>query len=235
VTRADGSAAFEGLDPQGLSPAEVQARLDASRTAQPLLILRDDRRQQRIVVLDPARQCTIGRSTEVDVALSWDPKVSRVHALLECIAGAWTVSDDGLSTNGTFCNRERVRGRRRLADGDALRVGHTTIVFRDPAVAARVQTIGTGSVGSASLSATQHRVLVALSRPYLAGGSFAVPATNQDIAQEIGLGVDAVKAHLRVLFQKFGIQHLPQNQKRGRLVEIAVQGGAVSERDLLQS
>ena len=235
MTRADGSAAFEGLDPHGLSPAEVQARLDASRTGQPLLILRDDQRQQRIVLLDPARQFTIGRSADVDVALVWDPKVSRVHAVLECIGGAWTVSYDGLSRNGTFCNRERVRGRRRLADGDAVRVGHTAIVFRDPGAAARLQTIGTGSVGSARLSPTQHEVLVALCRPYLTGGTFAVPATNQDIAAEIGLGVDAVKSHLRVLFQKFGIQHLPQNQKRGRLVEIAVQGGAVSERDLVRS
>ena len=47
--------------------------------------------------------------------------------------------------------------------------------------------------------------------------------------------LNAVKAHLRVLFQKFGIQHLAQNQKRGRLVELAMQGGAVSERDLTRS
>ena len=226
---------FEDLDPHGLSPADVRARLEASRTAQPLLILRDDRRRQRIVQLDPARRFTIGRDPDVDVALCWDPRVSRVHALLDCIGGAWTVSDDGLSRNGTFCNRERVRGRRRLADGDTLHLGHTTIVFRDPA-AARAQTISTGAVGSASLSATQHQVLIALSRPYLTGGSsFALPATNQEIAAEIGLGVDAVKAHLRVLFQKFGIQHLPQNQKRGRLVELAIKGGAVSERDFVRS
>jgi pSer/pThr/pTyr-binding forkhead associated (FHA) protein len=226
---------LEDLDPHGLSPAEVQARLDASRGARPLLILRDDRRQQRIVPLDTTRPLTIGRNPDVDVALSWDPKVSRVHALLECIGGAWTVSDDGLSSNGTFCNRERVRGRRRLVDGDTLHLGHTAIVFRDPAVAARAQTISTSAVGSASLSATQHQVLVALSRPYLTSSTFALPATNQDIGDEIGLGVDAVKAHLRVLFQKFGIQHLPQNQKRGRLVELAMQGGAVSERDLTPS
>ena len=45
------------------------------------------------------------------------------------------------------------------------------------------------------------------------------------------LSVDAVKGHLRALFSKFGIEHLPQNEKRLRLVERALQAGLVSERD----
>ena len=44
----------------------------------------------------------------------------------------WAVSDDGLSTNGTYCNGERVRGRRRLRDGDQLRVGRSLVAFRAP-------------------------------------------------------------------------------------------------------
>ena len=44
--------------------------------------------------------------------------------------------------------------------------------------------------------------------------------------------VDAVKAHLRSLFQRFGIEHLPQNQKRSRLVAEALQSGVVATRDL---
>ena len=40
--------------------------------------------------------------------------------------------------------------------------------------------------------------------------------------------VDAVKGHLRALFEKFGIGDLPQNQKRVRLVEL----GAAQRRDL---
>jgi hypothetical protein len=44
--------------------------------------------------------------------------------------------------------------------------------------------------------------------------------------------VDAVKAHLRVLFEKFGVSHLPQNEKRLRLVEAAFHSGVVTERDL---
>ena len=35
------------------------------------------------------------------------------------------------------------------------------------------------------------------------------PATNQQIAEELFLSVDAVRTHLRVLFAKFGIERLP--------------------------
>ena len=75
------------------------------------------------------------------------------------------------------------------------------------------------------LTDTQHRILVALSRPARAGNGFAPPATNQEIAGEVFLSVDAVKAHLRTLYRKFGIEDLPQNQKRARLVELVVEGG----------
>jgi hypothetical protein len=44
--------------------------------------------------------------------------------------------------------------------------------------------------------------------------------------------VDAVKTHLRALFGKFGIEDLPQNQKRVRLVELALKNGIVTPRDL---
>jgi hypothetical protein len=41
-----------------------------------------------------------------------------------------------------------------------------------------------------------------------------------------------VKGHLRTLFEKFGVEDLPQNRKRLRLVERAVETGAVSLREL---
>jgi pSer/pThr/pTyr-binding forkhead associated (FHA) protein len=222
----------ERFDLDGPSPADVQARLAAARTQRAFLIFRDDRRQQRIVTLDSARELTFGRSPGVDVVLEWDPMVSRVHALLECIGGTWMVSDDRLSSNGTFCNGERVRGRRRLSDGDTLRVGETAILFRAESGSSQNSTVKAPAVRSAKLSDTQRRVLIALCRPYLGDSSFALPATNQDIAAELSLSVDAVKAHLRVLFEKFGIEHLAQNQKRGRLVELAFHTGAITERDL---
>ena len=82
------------------------------------------------------------------------------------------------------------------------------------------------------LSDTQKKVLISLCRPYKDGSAYATPATNQQIADEIFLSVDAIKAHLRVLFEKFGVSDLAQNQKRAALVERAFHSGAIAPRDL---
>src|SRR3712207_5816904 len=83
-----------------------------------------------------------------------------------------------------------------------------------------------------SLTESQRAVLLALCRPFKHGSAYAVPTTNQDIAAELFLSQDAVKTHLRALFAKFGVEELPQNQKRLRLVERALQSGVVRDRDL---
>ena len=44
--------------------------------------------------------------------------------------------------------------------------------------------------------------------------------------------VDAVKTHLRTMFQKFQIEDMPQKQKRVKLVERALGLGIVSRRNL---
>jgi predicted ArsR family transcriptional regulator len=82
------------------------------------------------------------------------------------------------------------------------------------------------------LTDTQRRILIALCRPFRDDASFATPATNQHIADELFLSVEAVKMHLRTLFAKFGLAELPQNEKRARLVESAMQSGVISQADL---
>jgi hypothetical protein len=81
-----------------------------------------------------------------------------------------------------------------------------------------------------AVTATQRRILVALCRP-VRDSAFAAPASNREIADEVALSVDAVKAHLRLLFERFGLQSLPQNQKRARLAAIALLEGIVTARD----
>jgi len=81
-----------------------------------------------------------------------------------------------------------------------------------------------------ALTSTQRSVIEALCRPYLAGAAYATPATNQQIADEVYLSVDSVKTHLRTLFHKFGVEELAQNQKRAKLVELALRSGLVSDR-----
>ena len=218
------------------TPAELKARLEAERRGVPFLLYADDGGRQQLVALDPGQgRLVVGRGAAADIRLDWDTDVSRVHAELEHLGGAWTVADDGLSRNGTFLNGERLRGRRRLAEHDRLRFGTTSVVFRAPAGAQKTTTQGTSlrtDAAEIALSPAQRRVLIALARPYLTAGSFATPATNKQIAEELFLSVDAVKTHLRTLTMKFGIQDLPQNRKRARLVELALQNGEISERDL---
>lgn len=216
------------------SVSELKARIDAERAGQPFLLYRDGENRQRLFFLEPDRaQASVGRRPSSDLVLDWDDQVSRLHAQLERVEEDWTVIDDGLSRNGTFVGGERLSGRRRLADGDTMRFGSTTVTFRSPQVEAQAGTAIAGdSPVAVDLSTTQRRVLVALSRPYKDGTAFASPATNQQIADELFLSVDAVKTHLRVLFAKFGIENVPQNQKRIRLVERAFYSGVISERDL---
>jgi pSer/pThr/pTyr-binding forkhead associated (FHA) protein len=178
------------------------------------------------------RRCTIGRRASCDLPLLWDAQVSRLHAELVQMGSDWVLCDEGLSRNGTFVNGERLSGRRRLGDGDTLRIGGTTITFRTSRVEEKATVVARDLPGSVDLSPTQRRVLIGLCRPYKHQNSFASPATNQQIADELFLSVDAVKTHLRALFGKFGIEHLPQNQKRLALVERAFYSGVVSERDL---
>jgi DNA-binding MarR family transcriptional regulator len=221
------------LQAHSASPAELRERIEAERRGHPFLVFRASDRDQRIVDLEAhGERLSFGRGLSNDVSLPWDTEVSRLHAELECIAGEWTVSDDGLSRNGTYVNGQRISGRHRLRDGDVIRLGQTSIAYRRPEsedsqptqIAGERLTLG-------DLPPTQRQVLVALARPYK-HDEFAVPATNQDIADQLHLSVDAVKSHLRSLFQRFGIEHLPQNQKRSRLVAEALQSGVLATRDL---
>jgi pSer/pThr/pTyr-binding forkhead associated (FHA) protein len=200
-----------------------------------LLRFTDDAGRQQEIMLTPDRQrITIGRSPQADLTLSWDAEVSRLHAAVEYIGAHWTIVDDGLSRNGTFVNGERLVGRHRLMAGDRIRVGTSLVSFHDfGSVAEDATRTATGSIPTLrSLTETQRSVLIALCRPYKNGASFATPASNQAIAEELFLSVDAIKTHLRALFAKFGVESLPQNQKRVRLAFLAMQSGIISDRDL---
>ncbi len=164
---------------------------------------------------------------------AWDSEVSGLHAELQGLGGEWTIVDDGLSKNGTYVNGERVSGRQRLRDGDRVRIGQTILLYRAGGAAPVQETVTAGEAPVlGELTDTQRRVLVALCRPYRDGPSFATPATNQQIAEEVFLGVDAVKMHLRRLFAKFELSDIPQNEKRARLAECVLQFGVISEHDL---
>ena len=210
------------------TPAELSERLAAERLGDPFIVLRGgDGRQQLFGLHAGLRRVTIGRGVSNDIALGWDTEVSRLHAELERLAGEWTVVDDGLSRNGTWLNGQRIAGRQRLRDGDVLQIGQTVLAMRVPGAEDSKPTVAAGGRGVVpDLTPAQRRVLEALCRPYKES-EFATPATNQQIAEELFLSVDAVKAHLRALFGAFGVEDLPQNQKRSVLAMRALQLGVV--------
>jgi pSer/pThr/pTyr-binding forkhead associated (FHA) protein len=226
------------MSPQGLtfhqaSPAELQARLRAERDGLPFLLCRESG-AQRIMPLAAGRdRVTIGRHRSNDVALESDTEISRLHAALERLGSSWTLVDDGLSHNGSYVNEARVAGRRRLRDGDVLRFGQTTLVYIEPAdiqTSSPTQT-PRGLAARRDVTPTQRKVLVALCRP-LRDSAHATPATNRGIADELFLSVDAVKTHLRTLYERFGIEDLPQNEKRARLAALALEHAVVVQHDL---
>jgi SARP family transcriptional regulator, regulator of embCAB operon len=106
----------------------------------------------------------IGRREDNDIALLWDPEVSRVHALLERVGTDWTIRDDGLSRNGTWVNGERLSGSRRLVDNDTIRVGRTLLVVRARPQLDSLLTIGATDAGGAPPAHTP-RVVVGVCSP----------------------------------------------------------------------
>jgi DNA-binding CsgD family transcriptional regulator len=213
---------------------ELKEQIEAERLGLPLLVYRDGEDAQRIVTLESGRgELWIGRSPSADISLGADVEVSKLHSQIEFVGSDCTLVDDGLSRNGSFVNEERVSGRRMLRDGDVIRVGRTRIRFRAPVAAGAESTVVSGDLaGAAGVSPAQRRVLVALCRPFKEGAAFSSPATNAQIAAELHLSVDAIKTHLRALFEKFDLADAPQSRKRVDLVQRAMQTGVISERDL---
>jgi len=204
-----------------------------TKPSHPFLLYRDGDDQERVLSLEPGMtHASVGRLRSADLVLDWDAQVSRLHAKLERAGEGWTVVDDGLSSNGTFVNGQRVSGRRPLKDGDSLSFGATKVIFRSPGPEERVEPAAAEAPTDVDLSTSQRRVLAALCRPYKGGSVFANPPTDDEIAAELFLSPGVVKTHLAVLVAKFGVDDLPKDQRRVRLVERAIQTGAITDRDL---
>jgi FHA domain/Bacterial regulatory proteins, luxR family len=220
--------------PRAASAPELKAQIEAERGGHPFLVYRDGEDRQAIVAIAAGTsELWVGRGGSADLRLGWDEEVSALHAQIEVVREECTLVDDGLSRNGSFVNEERVHGRRRLRDGDRLRFGRTVVVYRRPGDSAPEATaLAAETPAAATISPAQRKVLLALCRPYKDSSSFATPATNQEIGAELHLSVDAVKTHMRALFEKLEVGDLPQNQKRAALVEKAFQTGVVTRREL---
>jgi len=221
-----------GFAAHTLSPAELAAVLAAERAGAAFLAFRDGLGDLRLAPLTGG-PVVIGRAAQSDIVLDWDREVSRTHAQLEPIGGDWVVVDGGLSRNGCAVNAEPLMGRRRLMDGDVLRVGATTLVFRTGRATEDEGTAAASPAAHARLTEAERRVLTALCRPLLAG-VIAPPASNLEIAAELCISASSVKTHMRSLFHKLAVAPLPQNHKRVALARQAIESGLVSARELAE-
>jgi DNA-binding winged helix-turn-helix (wHTH) protein len=70
----------------------------------------------------------VGRDRDCAVSID-SPSVSRRHARIVVTSGAATIEDLG-SKNGTYVNKQRVTDAVALEDGNQMRVGSVTMVFR---------------------------------------------------------------------------------------------------------
>jgi pSer/pThr/pTyr-binding forkhead associated (FHA) protein len=221
------------FSPHQASPSELKARIDAERRREPFLVFRAADDEQRIFALEGnGGRLRVGRDPMCEVCLDHDDQVSRLHAELENVGDVWALIDFGLSRNGSFVNEERVSGQRVLRDTDVLRFGATHLLFRSPLEREARETRAATGGELPALTDTQRRILVALCRPYRDASPFVTPASNREIAREVSLSVDRVKAHLGALFELVGVEDLPHTHKRARLAELALRVGLVTRRDL---
>lgn len=230
--RSDYRPAVSPLAPHTSTATEIQERIRAASGGEPYLLWRDGADAQRLLRLARGSgPVTIGRGERSAVCLSFDPRTSRLHAEVTEVDDDWLVVDDGLSRNGTFLNDARVSGRRRLRDGDLIRVGGTLIAFCRPDERHETTAL-VDREDIVAVSPAQRRVLVELCRPTLLQTADGAPPTNGEIAQILVLSVDAVKTHVRALMSAFEVGDAPQSQRRALLIDRAVRSGVVGRADL---
>jgi hypothetical protein len=209
------------------SGSELKRYQDAERAGK-FLHWRDQATGElRILMLaEDLARVSIGRRAGHHVSLPWDEEVSRTHASLERVGEDWVLIDD--SRNGSYINGSRVPGRQLLHNGDRMCVGRTYVGYRDPSTEPPSKTTkrAEGSQGGIQLQGTKRKIVIALCRPVIVGG-LSTPATNPQIAGEVHLAVDAVKAHLRAVYEWYGLSELSQNEKRARLVQIVRDEGLI--------
>jgi pSer/pThr/pTyr-binding forkhead associated (FHA) protein len=222
-------SASEAADAPGM--ADSSALLEAERSGRQFLVFTDRDDRQRVFLFADSDSVSVGRLPSSDLVIDWDAKVSRLHARFERLEDTWVVVDDGLSSNGTFVNEARLSGRRRLSDGDVVRFGATTVLFRSPAAGQPPAGDAAETTPTVQLSSTQRRVLEALCRPCEAGARSASPASDEQIAEELVVSVAEVRDHLRVLYAKLGVDAAPPDEARARLVEQAFAAGLISPRE----
>ncbi len=173
------------------------------------------------------RGVLIGRAGGASIHLA-DPTVSRAHAELSHMHGAWLIEDVG-SGAGTYVLRrgraKRVEGRERLRHGDRIRVGRTVLKFQDPPMPEQDVATLLLDEDTVVLTGREREVLEALCADELAGvGGWP---NDAGLAQRLVIAESTAKTHMQRLYAKFDLGAVPNSQKRARLVRRAIDDGWV--------
>ena len=125
------------LQQSGVTVIDAEADLDKALDEEILPFSVNETSQPRLVVVTPRRTwevplgdidvLSIGRTDENDLVLEHQ-RVSRRHAEVQRKGGIYVLRDLG-STNGTWQGEERV-DQLILQDGDELRIGEATLVYK---------------------------------------------------------------------------------------------------------
>ena len=211
------------------TPEELEERREALDRGIPFLLFRDGDGRQRIHPLsEEADAITVGRRFEADISLPWDPEASRLHAELSFRAGEWTIVDDGWSQNGTWVNGLRLAGRRRLGDGDLVKIGRTILGFHHPGAFGPGPTMVQGELSATPrFSDQQQRILRALCKPLFSDGDGFNPSSDLEVADATRIAVDVVTQELDLLARLFGLEDMPRPERRAEVALLAVRSGLV--------
>lgn len=184
------------------------------------------------ISLPPTGSVLIGRRQGATIRID-DTRVSRAHALITHLDGAWILEDVG-STGGTFLlrgsHRQRIGGRQELRDDDRICVGATVLRFRSPPEhgSAAFQP-GTDTVRATAsviaLTPSERLLLVALCADELRGTG-GTPS-NAVLADGLNVSLNTIRTVLKSLYRKFDLRATPVNQRRGQLVRRAIHEGWV--------
>lgn len=203
----------------------------ADQAAHPALLFHDQAGVHHTVVLDPARApVRIGRLDDNDVTLDWDREVSRHHAQLVPDDRCWWLRD--VSRNGSFVNGARIRAPQRLADGDAITLGTTAVVFRHPTSRRQSPPDQTGETSlprtgrrTVSLAAAEHEVLMALAGILDTSAVFDHAAAVAALSRRLGSPHATVDEALDSLCRQLAVAGLKMPDRLHRLVDRAAMLG----------
>lgn len=216
--------------PVARDPHELELEDEVRAAGRPYVRYRDGVLFRALSLSPSASPVDIGRTDACPVRIQGDPLVSRRHASLTFAAGWWSIEDAG-SHNGTFIGDKRIPGETILKDGACFRVGDTVLSVHLPESGSD-ETARAEHADPRLLDPTpiQRKVLVELTRPWLAGYELPVAPSDAGIAHTLGDVVTSIVDAVAGLYEQAGLSS--EVDRRSGLIALAMHERTVTPDDL---